>query len=74
MTPQRRAECLAEIEKVRKAAGKLARKAALLEAQYWAEVRATVSPCGPARHDCEQILGTAFMIYRCRVCGDEEWL
>jgi propanediol dehydratase small subunit len=74
MSPEDRAMQLAEIARYRKTAGRALRVANELEAAYWAEIRATVPKCATGKHDIENFLGNTFMVYRCRVCGDEEWL
>jgi hypothetical protein len=74
MSPEDRTAALAAIEKAREQAHKAARRAVRLECEYWDKVRATTPPCAPTRHDCAVIVGSVFTIYRCRVCGDEEWL
>ena len=74
MTPEARIAARAEIDRVRGLALKASRRARALERAYWAEVVATTPPCAPTRHHVEQIIGNVFTIYRCRICGDEEWL
>jgi hypothetical protein len=74
MSPEDREARLSEIDRVRGLARKAGRRAVALETAFWAELRATTTPCEPTRHDVEQIAGNVFTVYRCRRCGDEEWL
>ena len=74
MTPEERTTRLAELDRAKRSATRAARRAVKLESQYWADVRASTPPCAPTEHDVERFLGNTYMVYRCRICGDEEWL